>query len=411
MSALTIHCSLSIRRLLALTVLGSLGLGLRAQAQTFTDLHDFGSIANDGVMPSGRPMFYGSSLYGTTVGPGDGTIYKYALRTNTYSILHTFNGVDGSAPSNGLFHRPGDASGNQYGCATSGGNESGTIFRINVTTGALTTLYVFSKTSSSGGLHINADGAAPISVLLNNSGDFYGICAQGGANGTGTIFKLSSSGVFTVLHTFSALNSSGQNSDGAFPQSGLVSGMYGVTPYGGSNGAGVLFHITQAGKFTILRTFSSNADGSDNGYQPVGTPLVAGGSLYGTTSMGGANFLQPGGALYRYDLTPHTYTQLYVFSETASGINADGSAPLAALIHDTSGSLYGTCNSGGAHGYGTVFRFDPASNSLTVLHSFSGGSTDGTGPATPLVSVSGAFYTTTLAGGSANEGILFKLAP
>jgi|SRR5579884_343737 len=398
-------------RILVLVVLGLMSFGLCVQAQSFTDLHDFGSIANDGVSPSGRPMYFGSSLYGTTVGPGDGAIYKYALRTNTYSILHTFNGADGSVPYGGLFHRPGDASGNQYGCTTGGGNGSGTIFRINVTTGVLTTLYAFSQTSSMGNLHINAEGAAPLSVILNNSGDFYGVCAQGGANGTGTLFKLSAAGVLTVLHTFSALNSNGQNQDGAFSQSGLASGMYGVTPYGGSYGAGVLYHITQSGTFAVLHTFRSNADGSNNGYQPVGTPLVAGGSIYGTTSMGGANALQPGGAIYRYDLTSHTYNQLYVFSEAASGINGDGVAPMAALIHDTSGNLYGTCNGGGASGYGTVFRFNLTSSALTALHTFSGGNTDGIGPVTPLVLVSGALYSTTLAGGSANGGTLFKLVP
>ncbi|HLV78804.1 MAG TPA: choice-of-anchor tandem repeat GloVer-containing protein [Chthonomonadaceae bacterium] len=406
-----LRCRPAIRRLLALALMAFMATSLRVQAQTFRDLHDFGSIPADGLLAYGRPMFYGTGLFGTTLGPNDGTMYKISLENHQYSVIYTFHGADGSAPFGGLYHRPGDGSGNQYGCATGGGNGSGTIFQFNIKTDVLTTLYTFTPATTVGGLRVNTDGAYPLSVQYGSGGYLYGVCAQGGANGTGTLFKWSPSTGLIVLHTFGALNGSGQNSDGAFPQQGMNMGLNGVTPYGGSNGAGVLYHITPSGTFMVLHTFRDNADGSDNGYQPVGTPLLAGNILYGATTMGGANLLAAGGAIYQYSFNTRAYTQLYLFSPAPSGTNSDGADPLTPLIRDLNGNLYGACYGGGANGEGTVFRFTPSTSAYTVLHTFAGGSADGSGPAAPLVLISGALYSTTLAGGSANGGVFFELTP
>lgn len=108
--------------------------------------------------------------------------------------------------------------------------------------------------------------------------------------------------------------------------------------------------------------------------------------------------LQPEAKSYRY-------TQTRAFS------GVDGSSPQAALIQASNGFLYGTTASGGAHGKGTVYRTN-RSGKFKVLHAFAGGAVDGEMPYCWLIEASdGNFYGTTLAGGLANLGIIFKMTP
>src|SRR5579862_4725970 len=191
-------------------------------------------------------------------------------------------------------------------------------------TSALTTLYNFSAASSSG---TNTGGAGPSGLIQASDGNLYGACGGGGANGTGTIFKMTPSGAYTLLYTFSATSSGYPygNSDGAFPLAGLTQAsdgnLYGTARDGGANGLGTIFKITSGGTFTLLHTFSAC---------------------------------------------------------DASGNNADGAVPWAGLIQASDGNLYGTCRDGGAKGDGTVFRITP-SGAFTTLYTFTGG-TDGREP-------------------------------
>ena len=127
----------------------------------------------------------------------------------------------------------------------------------------------------------------------------------------------------------------------------------------------------------------------------------ASGNLYGTTAAGGAF---GHGTVFKLDAkNGYTVTTLHDFG------GADGDTPVAAVVADTSGNLYGTTSAGGSSGMGTVFKLDAANAyALTTLHDFGG--PDGNDPAAAvLVDVSGNLYGTTVNGGSMNYGTAFEL--
>jgi uncharacterized repeat protein (TIGR03803 family) len=133
--------------------------------------------------------------------------------------------------------------------------------------------------------------------------------------------------------------------------------------------------------------------------------------MYGTTKYGGKGCKDPGcGTIF--EATPQgTAATLYAFTG-----GADGANPIADLIRDKSGNLYGTAEFGGnaggcgGSGCGTVFRLAPG-GALSVLYTFSGGN-DGGQPVAGLVTdMAGNFYGTTLFCGSDGYGVIFKLTP
>lgn len=237
----------------------------------------------------------------------------------------------------------------------------------------------------------------PVAPLLQGSdGAFYGTTSQGGAANAGTVFQVTPAGTFTVLYTFTG------GADGAYPYGGLIQGadgsVYGTTSQGGAANAGTVFQLTQVGTFNVLYSFAGTADGA---YPYAGVIEGADGNFYGTTSQGGS-----AGAGTAYQLTRDgTLTVLYVFSGAE-----DGGYPYAGVVQCQNGNLCGTTYQGGASGAGTVFRVTPA-GSLTVLHSFTG-SEDGAYPFAGLVQgADGNLYGTTSQGGPAGAGVVFQLTP
>jgi len=241
--------------------------------------------------------------------------------------------------------------GNFYGTTTAGGTGGGgAVFKLT-STGALTTLHSFNT------LAFVNDGLTPnASLVVGNDGNFYGTTTYGGAYDYGTVFKITPSGTLTILYSF-------DNTDGAYPDAALVKGsdgnFYGTTTHGGGAGSqGTVFKITPTGALTILHSFN----GTTNGLLPEGgLVLASNGSFYGTTVNGGLNSYGTA-----YTITPSgTFTSLYSFTA------ADGRYPYASLIQDSSGDFYGTTISGGASGNGTVFKLQvlpgpPAPTNLTV---------------------------------------------
>jgi len=170
--------------------------------------------------------------------------------------------------------------------------------------------------------------------------------------GGGVVFKLAPDGTEAVLHRFCSQSGC---ADGEHPHAGLVldtaGNLYGTTYYGGSNvyNGGVVFKLAADGTETVLYNFCSQS-GCTDGAEPVGGLVIdAAGTLYGTTSAGGAS---GGGVVFK--LAPDgTETVLYNFC-SQSGC-ADGAEPWAGLVTDTAGNLYGTTVGGGDYGGGVVF--------------------------------------------------------
>jgi uncharacterized repeat protein (TIGR03803 family) len=321
------------------------------------------------------------------------TIAATSFTSTTFTLLDSFTGTSGAAPgANPLYENLIQGSdGGFYGTAvTSGANSWGTVFKIS-STGTFSLLHSFSAATS--------DSAGPYAGLVQGSdGSFYGTTNTGGATGRGTVFKITSTGSFSLLHSFSTAPNDGQT-----PYAALVQGtdgtFYGTTLYGGVNNLGTVFRITSNGSFAVLHSFSA---ATYDGTHPY-APLVQGadGTFYGTTVSGGANAY---GIVFRMD--PYGYFQIVHSFSTAT---TDGENPFSGLVQGSDGSFYGTTQNGGATGCGTVFKITLGGN-FSLLHSFSTATSDGYYPYSGLVQGSdGSFYGTTQSGGANNNGTVFKI--
>lgn len=250
----------------------------------------------------------------------------------------------------------------------------------------------------------NGDGANPYaSLILDSAGNLYGTTSGGGPADAGTIFKLDTSGHETVLYAFTG--AIGASSDGATPLAALVmdssSNLYGTTYNGGSSGKGSVFKLDSSGHESLLYSFTGT---SGDGANPLSSLIIdSAGNFYGTTFSGGAS--QQGTV---FKLNPGTGQETVLYSFT--GTSGDGAFPQAGLLMDSAGNLYGTTISGGSAGVGTVFKLNPSTSQETVLHNFAGGNTDGAEPKASLIMDStGNLYGTTNTGGTLNEGVVFEL--
>jgi uncharacterized repeat protein (TIGR03803 family) len=379
--------------------------------QALTTLHSFDGA--DGYGPEAALIQgTDGNLYGTTVNGGaygNGTVFKISTG-GTLATLYNFcsqgggSCTDGGYPS-GLVQ---GADGNFYGTTVYGGANGsyGTIFKIT-SSGSLTTLYSFCAQHRN---KICKDGTKPVVGLVqatsgSNNGDFYGTTEEGGGNGGGTIFKITPSGTLTTVHNFCSQGGS-SCTDGYFSEAALAEGangtFYGTTVRGGANGDGTVFKITSGGKLTTLHSFD-RADG----YFPEAA-LVQGtnGAFYGATVNGG---LSGAGNVFKIAKNG-TLTSIYSFCSQSNC--ADGESPNG-LIRGADGDFYGTAPFGGAaaactnaNGCGTFFKI-AASGALTTVYNFcsQGGCADGAYPDAPPVQVnSGTFYGTTYGGGASESG-------
>jgi uncharacterized repeat protein (TIGR03803 family) len=338
-------------------------------AGKLTTLYSFCSQTNctDGAYPYGSLVqgvngnFYGTTFYGAAGTycfiQGCGTAFEITPAGKLirfYDFCSQINCTDGSNPSGGLVQA---TNGSFYGTTyDSGANGAGTVFKITPA-GKLTTLYNFCPN----GLSCTEGGYPQAGLVQGTNGNFFGTTTQGGANGFsyGTVFEMTPAGILTTLYNFC---SQPNCTDGDFSKGGLVQAtdgnFYGNTLTGGANGAGTVFKITPAGKLTTLYSFCSQANCADGGTPYNGLVQATNGNFYGTTSQGGAN--GEGGTVF--EITPAgKLTTLYSFCSQTNC--TDGSLPFVGLIQDTNGNLYGTtasggditCNFGAPYGCGTVF--------------------------------------------------------
>jgi uncharacterized repeat protein (TIGR03803 family) len=353
-------------------------------AQTFTTLVNFDGA--NGAEPWYMSLVQGpdGSFYGTTAYGGSenicgrppvcGTIFKITS-DGVLATLHLVP-ADGSEPLGGLTLA---LNGNFYATAyQDGANGGGTILEIT-RTAKVTTLYSFCAQPNC------TDGFGPQSALVEGAdGSFYGTTPYGGADDSGVVFKITSKGALTTLHSF-------DGTDGDGPFAGLVLGpdgnFYGTTYVGGANNDGTVFKISPWGAFTTLHNF----DLADGRYPFGALALATDGNFYGTTSQGGANGL---GTVFK--ITPGgKLTTIYNFCPQPDC--TDGNAPYGGLVQGTDGNFYGTTQRGGTSNEGTVFEVTTG-GTLMTLHNFD--SNDGAQPLGGLLQgTDGNFYGTTTLGG------------
>ncbi len=397
----------------------------------------------DGAYPQAGLLAEGGVLYGTTAGGGTGgygTVFSIAISSGAESVLYSFTAAAGSG-SGATLIKVGKL---LYGTAYSGGAAGfGSVFSIDPTSGAETTLYSFA-----GG---TADGAYPQAGLAAIGTTLYGTATGGGASGAGTVFSVDSrKGTETTLYSFTGGADGGQpygallnvggtlygtalsggggtspyggtvfaidaatsaettvyqfsGSAGCFPQAGLTSSgslLYGTTSSCGTDDSGTVFSLNAAtGAETTLYAFPG---GSGGGY-PLGTLLVSGGVLYGTTE--GGSGVGDQGTLFSIKLANGLVTTLHHFAGGNPFVQATSG------LVDVSGTLYGATADGGSATVGSVFAVTASTGSGKTLYSFAGGD-DGVQPGNgALLSLSGSLYGATAAGGPDQAGTLFKIAP
>jgi uncharacterized repeat protein (TIGR03803 family) len=372
-----------------------------AQAQTFTTLYTF-TVGSDGGLPeAGVIRDPVGNLYRTAYGGGDGNCdppgcgVVYEVNTaGQEAVLYAFSGLDGFEPTTPLAR---DRAGNLYGTTNSAG--FGAVFKID-TAGNETVLYAFTDGKS---------GCYPKQgVIVDKLGNLYGTTQLCGSFQLGTIYKLDSTGNFTVLHSFTG------PSDGASPSNGHLTmdefgNLYGVTVMGGSKcdteGCGALYKLSNKGRLTVLHRF---AGGTSDGCYPMGSVVQdKAGNLYGTTNQCGS---QSGGIIWKVSKKGRE-TVLHNFA----GGPSDGVYPLAGVTRDSKGNLYGVTDEGGSGnncgidvGCGTLYRLS-ASGRLTLLHSFD--LNDGAHPLGEVLRTKQVLFGTTKYGGKHSGGTVWKYAP
>jgi uncharacterized repeat protein (TIGR03803 family) len=334
----------------------------------------------------------------------------------TFTTLASFNGVDGATPVGALIQ---GSDGNFYGTTYKGGANCyrsggcGTVFKIT-TGGRLTRLHSFCTLAQC------ADGKEPYASLVQASnGKFYGTTMSGGVlgpDGCGTVFEITATGILTTLHSF-------DGNDGCSPEGGLVQAangdFYGTTASDGVNNGGTVFKMTPAGTLTILHNFCSMLNCADGRSPEASLVQATNGNFFGTTLYGGTNDndeLCPIGCGTVFEITPAGKLEtLYSFCSLANC--ADGATPEASLVQATNGDFYGTTFQGGANcatgsGCGTIFEITGAGQ-LSTLYRFCSlaNCADGTDPVGPLVQATdGDLYGTTPNGGAANNaGTVFEI--
>jgi uncharacterized repeat protein (TIGR03803 family) len=340
-----------------------------ASAQTFSTLYAFTGTAN-GEYPSNIGSLavgtnrdvYGTAPDSTEPFKGRGVVFRITPGGQETVIDNfTSNSPDGKEPFAGLIA---DKAGNLYGTTWAGGADGwGTVFKLTPPKPGLkkwTETILHSFDKFSDGGELNQP------LVMDAKGNIYGSALEGGREGGGTVFKLDTMGDFTVLHNF------GSEPDGEVP-SGLVvdpvGNLYGMTGEGGiqscneGSGCGVVFKLSPSGQETVLHTFTGGSDGG-----VPGSALVLDLSqqaLFGVT-VGGGEF--GCGVVFKLDATGETV--LYAFT-----CGTDGESP-EEIVQDAAGNLYGSTTQGGdlscnpgSNGCGVVFKIDTGSN-FTVLYTF-----------------------------------------
>jgi uncharacterized repeat protein (TIGR03803 family) len=328
----------------------------------------------------------------------------------TETLLYSFNAYsgDGYYPYAGLVS---DAKGNLYGTTYSGSGSAslGTVFELKLSGGKYTEVLLH---TFSGGA---TDGEYPqyVPLVFDKTGNLYGVTYYGGTSNAGTVFELSfAGGTWTekLLHSFVAYPN-----DGAYPLGALSfdadGNLYGTTYQGGSHNYGSVFQMKPAkGKWTykMIHSFAAGKSGAN----PYGSGLLVGknGYFYGTTYYGGPTY--NAGLVYRLFLARGSWVSqtVYVFSGGASGANPD-----SGLTMDAAGNLFGTTYAGGSTNIGTVYELKAGKNNkftASVIHSFVGGTNDGTYPyygAGLAIDAKGNLYGTTYQGGTGNVGTIFEM--
>jgi uncharacterized repeat protein (TIGR03803 family) len=387
----------------------------------------------DGSSPSSSLVLDASgNLYGTTMQGGEGfsncnygcgTVFE--IRRSAASpwqekTIYSFQGgTDGFGPSGNLVF---DEAGNLYGTTVGGGKLGscsyqagcGTIFELSPNSDGSwteTVLYRFQSTT---------DGFRPAGLILDAAGNLYGTTSVDLEAGGATVYKLSppqrKGGAWTeqTLTTFPCCGEAA-NPVLVLDSHGNLIGMTRVQYGFCDDTCGQVFELTPVGGGWV-ETSLHQFRGEGNGANPMaGVILDSEGNLYGTTRQGGTNF----GVAFELKRKGRQWNPILLYNFCSADNCSEGAHSLAGLVFDTAGNLYGTTYDGGTgcdsgyRGCGTVFKLTHTQSGWreAVLHRFAD-NPDGSKPAAGLILDSaGNLYGTTVSGGAAEAGTVFEIIP
>ncbi len=362
----------------------------------FGVLYNFGGVSNDGANPLGSLTLSGTTFYGMTTGIGDnsdssGTIFQVKADGTGYQVLHNFGSVNNGANPHGDLIISGST---LYGMTLGAGAMlAGSVFKINNDGAGYQVLHDFGTAPN--------DGYCPFGSLTLLGSTLYGMTPSGGAGGfgLGTIFQVNTDGSgYQVLHSFGIAAN-----DGVYPYASLTlagTTLYGMTSGGGAYGAGTIFQINSDGTgYQVLYSFGGVAN---DGVYPYGSLTLSGTTLYGMTQVGGVYGL---GTIFQINTGGTGYQVLYSFA----GYPNDGEYPTSSLTLSGT-TLYGMTAHGGSgdgYGSGTIFQINTSGAGYQVLYDFGSASSNDGGSLTLLGTT---LYGMAYGGGSYDKGTVFSVS-
>lgn len=364
---------------------------------------------------------FGTSGTSFTVSNLDtGTLPPAITLTNVFPgpdgvALHQFSPLDGGLNADGANPAAGLAlsGGVLVGTTLTGGSQgAGTVFTLSLDGTNFSAFRTFTNAPDAGG---------PQGELAFAGNRFFSVSVSGGSSGVGAVFAGQTNGSVSVLRSFATVSAdNATNSGGASPSAALALAgdtLYGTATAGGAAANGTIFSLTTNGStFSVLRNFSAldSVTGTNtDGAVPQGGLILSGGTLYGTASGGGAG---GSGVVFFIGTNGANFTTLYNFTpmDALTATNADGAMPTGGLVL-LSNKLYGTTFAGGFGGRGTIFSLQTNGSGFTVLHHFTAtdpvtaANTDGASPCASLMLSSNVLYGTASAGGAGAAGTVFSL--
>ncbi len=367
----------------------------------------------DGANPKGSltyasatGLLFGRTSTTTAKGPGFGTIFQIMPNGSSYVVENYFAGAktDGADPENSAMTLVGDV---LYGTTFTGGqHNNGVIFSINDDGSSYSSPPLFNFPASG----TKNFSAGPFSCFDSVGIVLYGMTSLGGKGGNGAIYSFdTSTSTYTRVYSFDGNHGSHPHGQLILDPNGKT--FYGMTQTGGSAGVGVVFSFSRTcsaanskckTKFKVLHNFKANGG---NGATPDhGTLVQSGTTLYGLTTNGGK---YGNGTLFSIQTNGQHFTILQNFGNPGSN---DGINPLGSLLLDGT-TLYGTTKSGGNKGNGSVFRINIDGTGYDRIWDFQSGATDGQKPDDDVILLSGTLYGMTELGGQCGFGAIFALVP
>ncbi len=339
----------------------AIALAVCAQAQTLSYVANFDYKNGQASTQASVIQATDGNFYGAAGGGGlhrQGVIFKATLSgelSAIYSFCSQLNCADGTFPVTSPVL---GSDGNLYGVTEAGGSAavnsggSGTVYRMTLD-GKITTLHKFCTAAPC------SDGVTPAGLVLAGDGNFYGVAEGGGAFNRGTIFSISPSGSFKVLHSFCAQANCVDGAGGLYPPIQGIDGNFYGTAGGGSNGSGIIYKLTPDGAYTVLHSFCALANCGDGAGPNVIVQDVEG-NFFGATQQ---------------DLAHGNYGTVFELTSTNQFIvlksfNVEFGGVVAGLTMANDGNLYGTTL--GPNSGGNIYEITQAGK-LTFPHIFGQG--------------------------------------